>query len=123
MAGPAPGEAICGVFPLLDPAGNIIFWYVGDTLTQEFIISDKNGDPIDVTGKVMNAKMVKNFQDGSYIYFDTLLTIVDGPTGKVSLAIAAGDLIDSGEFILEVYEVSPKITLAQYKVIVHGSVV
>lgn len=123
MVGPAPGDAICGFFPLLDPDGNTIFWYVGDTLTQEFIIYNKNGDPVDVTGKTMNAKMVKDLQDGSFVYFDTLLVIVTALEGKVSLALASGDLIDEGEFILEVYEVAPKITLAKYKVVVHGSVV
>lgn len=116
----------CGRKQLLDDNGNVIFWFVGDVRDQVFTFTNPDGTAIDLTGLTINGIFKRDFRDGSFIYFDKALTLTDAVNGVATLNIVAGELIDDGRFLLELYEDlggGSKKTLDQFEIEVLESIV
>ena len=94
----------CGRRQLLDENGDVIFWYVDDTLDQVFTFLNPDGTPVDLTGLIYRAILKRDLSEGSFLYFDKVLTLTDAINGVATLNIVAGDLIEADHFILEIYE-------------------
>jgi len=94
----------CGRRQLLDENGDVIFWYVDDTLDQVFTFLNPDGTPVDLTGLIYRAILKRDLSEGSFLHFDKVLTLTDPVNGVATLNIVAGDLIEADHFILEIYE-------------------
>lgn len=120
------GDLSCGRKELLDENGKVVFWFVGDTLDQVFTFLNPDGTPVDLTGLIYKGKLTKSLAEGAFVYFDKALTLTDPVNGVATLNIVAGDLIDAGNFILEIYEDlggGSKKTIDQYNIEILESIV
>ena len=121
MVNPASSDLTCGRKQILDENDNVVFWFVGDTRDQVFTFLNPDGTPIDLPGKTITGLFKRDLSEGSFVYFDKALTLTDAVNGVATLSIVAGDLIDAGLFILEIYEDlggGTKITTDQFEVTV-----
>jgi len=67
MAIQGTGTLSCGRKELLDENGNVVFWYVNDTLDQVFTFLNPDGSPVDLTGLIYNGVLKRDFRNGSFV--------------------------------------------------------
>jgi len=116
----------CGRKLLLDENQNIVFWFVDDTLDQVFTFLNPDGTPVDLTGLIYKGIFKRDLIDGAFEYFNKTLALTDPTNGIATLSIVAGDLIDTGVFVLEIYEDlggGAKKTIDQFEITVLESAV
>ena len=85
---------------LKDTFGNVVRWFVDDTVTQTFALRDGGGDIVDLSGKTIRFRANKDADIGSgtnKIFEQNRTLTTDGTDGKVDIALTPTELPASAE--------------------------